>query len=124
MATEALQALSHRTLLALLPTHVAMNFLLRAGEHYHHLCHSVGVAFIRLEITCDSEKDFARLQEIVAAFDQVPPQIYFFIFQILEQFDGIEKVKSASLIYVVAVGVLPDCQKNVGRDLVGADLAG
>jgi hypothetical protein len=91
-----------------------LNYLLRSGEQYHHLCHSVGVAFIRLNMAYECDDGFAHLQEIIATFDQVrkkEPALK--MVQIVEQFEGIEKIKNSSLVYIVAVGVLPDSQKNV-----------
>ncbi|VDK48229.1 unnamed protein product [Anisakis simplex] len=83
-------------LLNALPSHVAQTFYSKSELH-HHLCHSVGVAFINVinASLCQERKD---------VYD---------CFQILLQHHGIEKIKSCSKMYIAAVGILPETSKNV-----------
>uniref|UniRef100_A0A914RCR6 Uncharacterized protein n=1 Tax=Parascaris equorum TaxID=6256 RepID=A0A914RCR6_PAREQ len=54
-----------------LPVHVAQTFY-NKSELHHHLCHSVGVAFISIAMDEeDGEGAICTLKNVVSVFDQV-----------------------------------------------------
>uniref|UniRef100_A0A158R3X7 adenylate cyclase n=1 Tax=Syphacia muris TaxID=451379 RepID=A0A158R3X7_9BILA len=85
-----------------LPAHLAQNFFLKP-DLYHHLSHSVGIAYINISMeNDDGEAAINNLKNIVAVFDQI-----------LLQHEGVEKILNTNRTYIAAVGVLPEISKNV-----------
>lgn len=99
---ELIEAANQKMLLNALPVHIAQNFFTKSDLH-HHICHSVGVAYIKVVLESeDGEEAINNLKNVISVFDQI-----------LLQHRGIEKIISCNKIYIVAVGVIPEASKNV-----------
>uniref|UniRef100_A0A0M3IX09 DUF4371 domain-containing protein n=1 Tax=Ascaris lumbricoides TaxID=6252 RepID=A0A0M3IX09_ASCLU len=95
---EHVEAANHKMLTNILPLHVAQTFY-NKSELHHHLCHSVGVAFISIAMDEeDGEGAICTLKNVVSVFDQ--DNISDAFIQILLQHRGIEKIRSCSKTYV------------------------
>uniref|UniRef100_A0A0N4ZUL8 adenylate cyclase n=1 Tax=Parastrongyloides trichosuri TaxID=131310 RepID=A0A0N4ZUL8_PARTI len=85
-----------------LPKHIANNYDIKC-EPYCHLFHAAGIAYLQImpgyndDDKWNNQDDFKYLNEIIINIDQM-----------LENFNGLVKVRSANNRYIVAAGVLPE----------------
>uniref|UniRef100_A0AC34QHI1 Adenylate cyclase n=1 Tax=Panagrolaimus sp. JU765 TaxID=591449 RepID=A0AC34QHI1_9BILA len=100
---EWFEHLNEVILLNILPHHVAYSYINRP-DPYCHLCHSVGILSLQIGQPSDWQSDngFNKLNRLIYQLDKL-----------LENFPGIEKIRSSNCNYAAAVGVLPEITRNV-----------